>query len=311
MGWVQDRVSPASDASMTLPDEPISLSAPLARRLAAQFCRRDPVSGDQCSWYHGLWQDLRSIGLAASPEHQAEFFLGAFQQVSKRRGRQRILISGAADYSILAYVLWACREHAVDAEVTVIDRCNTPLFLNTWYAERVGCQVATVCTDILQYQAEMPFDVVCSHSFLGQFAQDLRPGLIDKWSRLLRPGGIVLAVNRVRSADGPKEVGFSPEETRLFCATVAKRIGRWPALAPQEREEILRRTGVYVERSRTFAISTMEMAELFERNAFAIDHISSIISTNPRNQVITGKAIPKDANHACLVARKRTPGGPP
>ena len=54
------------------------------------------------------------------------------------RGPRRVLISGAADYSILAYVLWACRENGLDAEVTVLDRCDTPLLLNTWYAEQGG-----------------------------------------------------------------------------------------------------------------------------------------------------------------------------
>ncbi len=287
---------------MKKPEEPIALSAPLARQMAAQLCRKDPASGEDCSWYHGLWQDLRAIGLAASPEHQAEFFLSAFRQISKRPGRQRVLISGAADYSILAYVLWACGENGVDAEVAVIDRCATPLFLNTWYAERVGSTITAVRADIFEYQPERPFDVICSHSFLGQFSAERRPALVEKWSRLLAPTGVVVAVNRVRPAGGAREVTFSPEEARAFCATVAARISQWPAVMPQERDQLLDRTRSYVERSRTHAISTEELIGLFEHSGFQIDNVSSIHSTDPQNRNISGKAIPKDAKHACLLA---------
>src|SRR5436190_7838783 len=106
---------------MSKPEEPLSESAPLARQKAAQLCR------DGCSWYHGLWQDLRAVGLAASPQYQADFFLKAFGRLAGRTRRQRVLVSGAADYSILAHVLWACDEQNIDADFAVVDRCETPL----------------------------------------------------------------------------------------------------------------------------------------------------------------------------------------
>lgn len=276
----------------------------MARHVAAQVCCQDAVSGETCAWYHGLWQDLRLIGLAASPEFQAPFFLDAFQQIAKRPGRSRVLISGAADYSILACVLWACAENAIDVDVTVVDRCETPLLLNTWYAGWAGGSVATVCADITEYHPEVPFDVICSHSFLGQFAPDRRPGLVQKWGRLLQPGGMVLAINRLRPPDGPRELRFSPVEAREFCAQVAQRIGCIPSLSPHDRQQIVRRARLYVERSLTYSLAQEELAGLFERNGFQIGQLSSIISSDPQNRDIGGKAIPKDAKHACLLARK-------
>ncbi len=295
---------------MNLPEEPLHLSAALARHVAGQLCRRGSASGESCAWYHGLWQDLRVIGLAASPERQAQFFLDAFHEFAKQSGRSRVLISGAADYSILAYVLWACVENAIEVHVTVVDRCATPLLLNTWYAERAGQSVATVCADILEYRADVPFDVICSHSFLGQFAPDCRPNLVGQWARLLRPGGMVLAVNRLRPADGPSELRFSPAEAREFCAQVAQRIGRIPALSPHDRQQIVRRTRIYVERSQTYSLAPEELAALFVQNGFQIDRLSSIISSDPQNRDMGGKAIPKDARHACLLARKLESAAP-
>lgn len=285
-------------------EEPLAVSAPLARRWAGELCRKDPATGGDCSWYHGLWQDLRSVGLAASPEHQAGFFLEAFQEVARRPGRKRVLISGAADYSILAYVLGACDENGVEADVTVLDRCETPLALNRWYAERLGKTISTVGGDIFHYEGALPFDVICSHSFLGQIFREKRPALIDRWARLLAPDGVIVTVNRVRPAGGPAELRFSPEEGRKFCETVSDRIGQMPGLTESDRKEILRRTRSYVEQSCTHAITSEEMVGLFERDGFQTGRVSSIVSTDEKNSDIGGKAVPKDAKHACLLVRK-------
>jgi hypothetical protein len=66
---------------MKAPVEPLDQSAPLAQRLAAGLCRKDPETGADCSWYHGLWQDLRLMSRAASPEHQPQYFLEAFREL--------------------------------------------------------------------------------------------------------------------------------------------------------------------------------------------------------------------------------------
>ena len=37
------------------------MSAPLALREARRLCLRDPENGEDCSWYHGIWQYLRLL----------------------------------------------------------------------------------------------------------------------------------------------------------------------------------------------------------------------------------------------------------
>ncbi len=289
---------------MNRPEEPLNLSAPMARRMAEGLCRRDPSSGEDCSWYHGLWQDLRVIGLAASPEHQAEFYLNAFQKLGLRHACPRVLISGAADYSILAHALWACRESGFEPALTVLDLCPTPLHFNSWYAERCHCKIQTVRGNILDFQPDEPFDVICSHSFMGQFVPELRPALVEKWHSLLRPGGTAIAVNRVRPAGVPREISFSSDAGRTLAHVVAERMADLHPASPGEQEQILHRTAAYTKNSRTYAISEGEFTALFDKAGFHKEDFALIFSSNPRNRDIQGKAIPKDATHACLVARR-------
>jgi hypothetical protein len=286
------------------PFEPLGESAPQARRLAPSLCRKDPATGTDCSWYHGLWQDLRLIGLAASPEHQPTFFLDTFQEIATKLPRPRVLISGAADYSILAYVLWACRENGLEPEVTVLDRCQTPLHFNTWYGERCGVNIHAVHADILDHVSDCAFDIICSHSFVGQFRAEHRPALVKKWWDFLTPGGAVMAINRVRPPGGATVVSFTREEAEKFRTVVAERSEGLDVASPEEYEEILRRTEVYAHTAHTYTVSEDDFLALFDDAGFQRENLVRIVSSDPKNRNIEGKAIPKNATHACLIARR-------
>ena len=89
-------------------EEPLRESAPLARRLAPVLCRRDPQSGESCAWYHGVWQDLRRLGLVTTARTNGAFFVETFRELA-RAGHRRVLISACADQSLLAHLLHAFR----------------------------------------------------------------------------------------------------------------------------------------------------------------------------------------------------------
>jgi hypothetical protein len=289
---------------MTGPDEPIALSAPLARSLAPRLCRKDPASGEDCSWYHGLWQDLRIVGLAAPPIHQKEFFLSAFGKLAKRRRSLRVLISGAADYSILAHVLWGCEENRIAVDVVVIDVCDTPLFLNQWYADRAGRKITTVRGDIFEFQSGAPFDVICSHSFLIWFPAQRRAELLGKWLQLLAPEGAAVAVNRVYPPGTPPMVAFSPEEARVFYSGVGRRLQETQVFTEADRVSILERVQIYLQRRRYHVIGAEDLAALFQQTGYRLELASTIASSDPRSFGIDGKAIPRVALHSCIVATK-------
>lgn len=244
------------------------------------------------------------MGLAATPQQQADFFLRAFETFSRKYDRLRLLISGAADYSILAHVIWACTAHKLHADITVLDACDTPLFLNNWYAGRVGHEIDTIRADIFEYSPPVPFDVVCGHSFLGQFPQHRRTELIDKWRQLLNPGGSILNVNRVRPNSTQHKVKFSKDEADAFRARVLQKAAELPARLRPSPQEFAQRVETYIQRLHVYALSADDITTLFRKNNFNIDYFSLVASGNTPNRNPSGLAIPKNAEHACIIATK-------
>ena len=139
-------------------------------------------------------------------------------------GVRRVLISGCADYSMLAHLWHAGATVGVDLHVTVLDICPTPLRLNTWYAERQGRAVQTVCTDVLAHQPSIGYDLVVTSSFLGFFGPQVRPTLFQAYRRMLRDGGQLVFSNRLRAAPEHVPVGFTAQQAGQF-ADMAARLG--------------------------------------------------------------------------------------
>jgi SAM-dependent methyltransferase len=184
------------------------------------------------------------------------------------------MISGSADYSMLALVLWAFRNENVVPEVHVIDACETPLFLNRWYAERTRVNVETEASDILQWEAAEPFDIICTHSLLGRFNPSARERLIAKWRQLLRPGGSVLTVNRVRPMARADKERFTPEQARAFQEAAVRE-------AEKRRKEV---------------------KELFTAGGFVIDRLDLRSSGGGAGAAPSGPAAHGNAEYVHVVA---------
>ena len=277
----------------TLP-EPLQESAPLARRLAPQLCSTDPASGESCSWCHGIWQYLRLLGLASTPEHHADFYRRALRSVGTGgSGALRVLVSGAADYSMLAQVLTNCRERGIEPAVTVVDACETPLVLNRWYAERMSASIECTRCDILQYTCAVPFDAICTHSFLVQFAPAERGRLLQKWRELLRPGGAAITVTRIRPGAGEERAGFSPEQAQAFRATVLRKAEAMQAALHVSPEELAREAEIYMRGQRPWPVrSAAEVRGLFEDGGFKVDELSDAPTATNAERQPEGPAIP-------------------
>jgi hypothetical protein len=112
-------------------DEPVVVTAPLARELAPVLCRGSCMSKEDCSWYHAAWQFLRLFDMVSTPTWHADFYLEALHLCAISGKFPRVLVCGAADYSMLAHVLWAYKQVGTTCSVSVIDQCETPLlFVN-------------------------------------------------------------------------------------------------------------------------------------------------------------------------------------
>ena len=156
-------------------DDPIEECFSLMVDGARRLCRGRDHADDACFRYHLLWPYQRLIGRNHGASRGARHFLATFGELAREGRSARILISGCADYIMLAYTLLAYRQEGVEPQVTVLDFCEAPLFINRWYAERHTAKITTVACDTTGFSSESEFDVITTHHFLSQFAPSAHP----------------------------------------------------------------------------------------------------------------------------------------
>jgi O-methyltransferase involved in polyketide biosynthesis len=185
----------------------------------------------------------------------------------------------------------------------VVDECDTPLFLNRWYAQRESASVECNRCDILEYAAGAPFDAVCTHSFLVQFSPEQRIRLLTKWRQLLRPGGAVITVTRVRATTGTERVGFSPEQAQSFRATVLRKTESMRALLQVDPAEMAHAAEIYMNGQRPWPVrSRGEIQQLFERCGFRVDELSDAPHAAATEQQPEGPAVPGSGERVQIIA---------
>lgn len=251
--------------------EPLKESAPLALSWSKHECSQADGEHSGCAWYHGSWQVFRLLGVFHSILSDDDFFLPTLTRLIDG-GVRRILISGAADYALLARVAAAAGPHAKDMQVTVVDLCNTPLRLNAWYGEKFGIQVEVIKHNVLDYRPSQPFDLICTHSFLCFFNETERRHLVQRWWECLQPGGWVLTAQRARTEDSKPIIAYSKEEiealssrTRRAAEEQYETHGVEPGVAHQL-------AGGYGRFHWTYLIRTaQEIQSLFEDQGFNLE----------------------------------------
>jgi SAM-dependent methyltransferase len=288
---------------MNRPEAPLEVSAPLAHRLAPSLCRKNPATGESCAWRHGLWQILRMMGLGTTPSLHAEFLLGALAAHAISGHRPRVLVSGAADHAMLEHVISALGEQA--PAVTVVDLCETPLYFNRWYAERVGCDVRTIQDDVLEFSDPDRYDVICTHALLGELAPAARVRLASNWRELLRPGGVAITVNRLRPDAGDEPIRFSARQAKEFRETVAERADSLRDILHADPAELAREAELYALRMTMYPVHTRdELVGLFAAAGFASVQCT-IASSKPGT--LRGAAVPTvpgGSEYACIIAAR-------
>jgi len=295
-----------SGAKLVPPEEPLAESAPLARRLAPTLCRKDPATAESCAWYHGFWQYARLMGLGTSADLHADFFYEAFAAIPAISLEPRILIAGAADYSMLAVVLAACRVAGVRADITVVDRCETPLMLNRWYAERASQTIATICADLTAHTEERRYDLLCTHALLGHLNPARRRDLLARWRDLLRPGGLAITVNRLRPGAGGELAAFGPEQVNAYREAVRRRARSLPNALAADPDELARDAERYAQRQVMWPLrSLQEIRDVFESSGFSLDHLSCApLSARAEHTGLSVPTVPGGAEYARIIARR-------
>jgi hypothetical protein len=230
-------------------EEPLVQSAQLIDQVSGVLCAGDHVDREGCNWYHGTWQYLRLMDLVSTPSWHHDFYENAIE-AAVRNGASRICVTGTADYSVLAYVMAAVERAQVQATVTVIDLCSTPLFACNWYAKFVGTQVKVHARDITDVGRDVSlagaFDLVVTDAFLTRFTHGERAIVLAAWHHLLVSGGRIITTVRAHSE---ADRGQSSEEAiGAFRDRAAARWRRWESFIPITAAQIADRSENYARR---------------------------------------------------------------
>lgn len=277
-------------------------SVVLARHWADSLCRHVDDSGVSCASFHGIWQILRCLDLNTTPAHQRDFFVTGMAPAIAA-GARRVLVCGAADYALPAVVLDAFAAAGATPDITVLDVCETPLRLCKWFAEKKGVVLRTVRDDALAWREEAPFDLICSHSFLGLFSSDRRRELASVWRRQMVPGGRLFGVNRLRPG-APARIGFSTEQADAFVRQVTQRLAASGLASLPEAADIATLADRYIRHRVVHAVrDEAELAASFAAAGLAIEHLA-VAPPAGAAAAPAGPTLRGGARYACFVARR-------
>ena len=198
-------------------NEFLKRSANIAYDKANELCKNGIVD-TKCSWYHSVWQYLRLFNVSSSPTWHDKFYRKELLNTLKNKQEANILISGTADYSMLAYVIYAIEKSNVKKpHIYVLDTCNTPLYLCKWYADYKNVLITTINEDILKYNNNNFFDIICTDAFLTRFSKDMVSKVISKWSTLLKKNGKIITTIRAHCNNESK---ITNEEIKAYSDKV-------------------------------------------------------------------------------------------
>lgn len=228
-------------------DERFDEAAPRQLALSRQHCTPD------CAWYHGPRLYLRALGIVKGIGRDSGYLVDAVGRMARAGTGPRVLISASADCATLAHVIAGYRAANAPLHVTFVDRCGTPIAMNRWFAEQSGVSIDTHHAEILTFDAPEPFDLICTHAFLGWFDPVSRRQVVAQWRRLLRPGGVIVTagslrphgaapvtpfdeaeidaiVDRTRAAhdDGRRRFGLEPQVLDDWATVFARRKAHYP-----------------------------------------------------------------------------------
>jgi hypothetical protein len=266
-------ISPSTDNESSLDlEEPMLTTAPVVDFLSKVLCKGNHVNSKNCRWYHSVWQYFRILDLVSTPTWHADFY---FEQIYKSINKNKlttILISGTADYSMLAHVFWATKDIPSDKiKIVVLDLCETPLFLCKWYASSINRNVETISQDIFKYNPKYLFDIIVTDAFLTRFSFEQRKSILEKWYSLLLVGGTVITTVRMGGTSSGIARRGSQYQTEQFVKNIRATGRQWKDFLPIALEELEKHGKYYAENMISYSAGNKkDIINLFEETKFSI-----------------------------------------
>lgn len=145
---------------------------------------------NSCRSYHSSWAILRTNNLVGGIDSDSLNFIKIINSISTLDKNSNILIAGSADSGILNMVL---SSNAKNSNIFCIDKCFTPLSVckEVFDFENINY----IKGDLLNYDFDLKFDLIISHSLISFFNDQDRKKLLNKFSNLLsKEGNLLLSV---------------------------------------------------------------------------------------------------------------------
>ncbi len=172
--------------------------------IASQQFKTATLMCGACRSYHAVWPYLRITGAVGGVEAD-EPFLQPVLELALKPGGQNILLAGSADSGVTALVYRAVQKLGYTANMTVLDRCATPLKTCDAYASGQGIRLSTVQQDLATFEPRGDQDLVMGHSVLPFLYASARRDVLNRLLKALKPGGHLLMTLRVSPQEAHRE----------------------------------------------------------------------------------------------------------
>jgi SAM-dependent methyltransferase len=188
-------------------------------------------------------------------------------------------------------------------DITVLDRCETPLELCRRFSRHWSLPIATRHIDLQSLTAPADFDVVFAHSILQFIAADRRLDVLSRLCRSLRPDGRLIMMFRTGNR---VEDDFLSEYRTGYAERLIAQLDSRNIVLPEPRETFRRRVENYAEERRAREGALRDRAEVEKLIAQAGFAIESLTPTEAKLampfQDITAKL---SKRHFLVIARPR------
>jgi hypothetical protein len=255
-------------------------------RLAAENFAIANRTCRSCGHMHALWPYIRLARASTGIEGESSDLDRVLRKLIAE-GHPRVLIAGSQDTGLMALVARAAGTGAV--EITILDRCASPLESCRRLAQAWPLPIETMQQDLMNLEVEDRFDIALVHQTLHYIPLDRRVDVLVRLRQALRPAGALVMLFNT----GNRLVGELASEGRNYYARwVIEELRRLGVPLPEEDEAFAARLSIHAENRehREGAFSRPEeVQELLARSGFDVRQCfeSGVKLANPMQDFVS------------------------
>ena len=220
-----------------------------------------------CGHMHALWPYIRLARASTGIEGESSDLDLILRELIVG-GHRRVLIAGSQGTGLMALVARAAGTGIV--EITILDRCGSPLECCRRLARAWSLPIETMEQDLMNLEVEDRFDIVLVHQTLHYISSDRQVDVLARLRRALRPAGVLVMLFNI----GNRLVGeLASEGRRDYAKWVIEELQRAGVPLPEEDAAFAARLTIHAENweNREGAFSRPEeVYELLDRSGFDV-----------------------------------------